>query len=1243
MENTLFDQMMSELLESMNLYNVGLYIGQGINMEDIPSIVWSQKWRFVITSQRRNDFAKFFSSDWRSPRVYSKSQEIREIQNISFSSMEMPIIQLFGFEAENDEKDCMIKSFADTYASDIMSFISNKLDVRSKFVIAGYDCSNANELSFAAFSARWYQIRGARLFVFNGAIDNEHTNDMKAIADTKKDYWCDLSLIEAFERIKVENETDSENEIDSTRQLFYKGSKATFLENTALLKCQNFAQLLTDEGVNGIRPIGKIEQEKYYELFLDNSSMTPQWYGYSPELKYYLERPFEETLFKVVQGALNGKELSFDSENKRLPIILEGDPGTSKSITLGAIAYKVFKNRKNPVVYIKNEAISFNNEYCSEFNLLNNLLSEIEKAPGSDERILIIWDTAAYRNVEDIAGNLSRLLENVGRRFVLVCTAYRGASREEVNQNPHVGKKSIIKKAWRLINDGSFSSIGVEERDNSGHCVYSDGHALFVATTRELSESDKNLLSKNVMKYTDLDEREKLLLCERVDKEDDIFMYYFQLRYELREKLAEGLGIEQRIIGRYVRNQLEVMTNHIVKEEKTLSPMVQAMLKAGIVLEKEAIGKIEREEERELDNNSKYDFDAFNFTIALFSKYKLNTPYKLAFSMLFADDDNEKELSYNESQMFRFVTTSIPWIYYGTDAQDRFIFRFRNSKEADISLKNNNIDGEGQIKYLLKLFDVYFNEYKYDEEIKYSLINLARMMGPNSDYYNAERENIEHRQILKHLDQIVEKLSKIRGLGDSDGCDVHLTQLEITFTREYYGKLWDKILDGSDVENTDEVIKLRLSKLKEVLELTQICINKLEKEQLEADYVQKKSIQDQINIFAYEIAYCKISMDELKKALVIGEAEIGLEIQTPEYFQIYPLLVRAVNSNPVNGFSYNAMFKLFEHEYACTKNDEQKLTILSEILNYVEEAKILNVINRGMNGRDEIQENIVKIEGMTAKYPVDIESIENGGDTDSFVRVFNDCLAKNKACAIVYVCQRELDKCKLFSFNDTSETSRLEISNEQLEICRKVYRFISKEEYRTCVEQDTFALYLKLRVAWLLFNRRPLNIGNKEAQLTYIENEQWKIIYNICENYINCKGENKKPIVYLIYALSIIHKTDNYVEAYKAIASMDKDGNASFTSQARMRVPYIICEEPGKPKEFYGMIYNADNRMSGYLSVDGIPMQMGKKKGVRVFANNIGERYLPDKNKPIPNLEIGIGYTGFSAYTEAGRKNRGDI
>ena len=66
--------------------------------------------------------------------------------------------------------------------------------------------------------------------------------------------------------------------------------------------------------------------------------------------------------------------------------------------------------------------------------------------------------------------------------------------------------------------------------------------------------------------------------------------------------------------------------------------------------------------------------------------------------------------------------------------------------------------------------------------------------------------------------------------------------------------------------------------------------------------------------------------------------------------------------------------------------------------------------------------------------------------------------------------------------------------------------------------------------------------------------------------------------------------------AYKTIASMDKKGTASFASQARMRVPYIVCKELGISEKYSGRLYNSDNQTSGYLEVSGTPMDMGKKE-----------------------------------------------
>ena len=77
MDNMIVNEMITELLESMQLYNVGLFVGQGIKMEDLPDVVLSQKWRFVITSQKRGDFGKFLSSSQRDTDIYTELKEIK--------------------------------------------------------------------------------------------------------------------------------------------------------------------------------------------------------------------------------------------------------------------------------------------------------------------------------------------------------------------------------------------------------------------------------------------------------------------------------------------------------------------------------------------------------------------------------------------------------------------------------------------------------------------------------------------------------------------------------------------------------------------------------------------------------------------------------------------------------------------------------------------------------------------------------------------------------------------------------------------------------------------------------------------------------------------------------------------------------------------------------------------------------------------------------------------------------------
>ena len=94
----------------------------------------------------------------------------------------------------------------------------------------------------------------------------------------------------------------------------------------------------------------------WFSNFLESSaSLGPQWYGYLPQSTFYVKRSYEDALVQLVRKMLDGRSITGSSSVNR-PIILAGDPGSSKSITLGALAYRIFNEKIHPVIYISKDS-----------------------------------------------------------------------------------------------------------------------------------------------------------------------------------------------------------------------------------------------------------------------------------------------------------------------------------------------------------------------------------------------------------------------------------------------------------------------------------------------------------------------------------------------------------------------------------------------------------------------------------------------------------------------------------------------------------------------------------------------------------------------------------------------------------------------------------------------------------------------------------------------------------------------
>ena len=73
------------------------------------------------------------------------------------------------------------------------------------------------------------------------------------------------------------------------------------------------------------------------------------------------------------------------------------------------------------------------------------------------------------------------------------------------------------------------------------------------------------------------------------------------------------------------------MYTHLKLEDEVYNPLFEALKKAGIPLNEEAQKALED------DEVDVYDLDKFNICIAMFSRFKLDTPYSLAFCLDWLD------------------------------------------------------------------------------------------------------------------------------------------------------------------------------------------------------------------------------------------------------------------------------------------------------------------------------------------------------------------------------------------------------------------------------------------------------------------------------------------------------------------------------------------------------------------------------------------------------------------------------
>ena len=1118
MNNMNETMIVNSFLEKFATSHVILYVGQNSTNEEIKEWIAPYPWSCVITSRIDAEFAALFAKEGRTIFQYTSRTEIPAMP---LSRVRMPILRLCGIEGQIDAEEDLSwlqlepHSKRNTVSDDLIGLIPDLLGFVNPMVIVGADSEVDWDIIGNHKLARKLYEKAS-----NGTVSiwDMPNNAEAAVIPDAYEMIAKLAVLKDFnlytcklaDALKKNKETydewfsdTSSSEPEIENDIYYQGHSIVNISQIDLLLFKNVGSLLTERTINRIRPLGRVMSRKWFSNFLENSAtMGPQWYGYLPNSIFYVKRSFEDRLVALVRRSLEGKSIVGNNTPNR-PIILSGDPGSSKSITLAALAYRVFNEKMNPVIFITRDSYLSANIGTS-FDELDEAMQLLERKADKETRTLVIWDSSAFRDGVEQARGLQKHLMDRGRRFVLVCSSYNIGSGGANNARYYTFVKDENKEISRF-----------EVCDEANAQIVDACGCYYVKATRQINEREIADFWKRVKDYSGIDESTITHLKKRLKDENqqEIFIYYHYVLSLIRENLEQGLRSEQNKVYPYIEKELKKILGDLAsskEKEKESSPfykVYRAFLEDGIEPPQYALPT------ETVDEDLEKKLDTFNICVALFSRFRLSVPYRLAYAVLIGED-NKNPYSEEGQRLYRIVTQDIPWLYFGEDDNGDYSFRFRNPLEAEIFLRNHDANGERQVDLLCNILDIFGEDYKRSKCIDLPLVEnlqaLLRLVGPNSLYtpFTTTEEN-EHLCILYRLDELIDKLASLKpnyGVPDEDA---GFTSIIVTFTREYYGKIWtDHYASYSSSEPywkqdpdhfSIDAYELRIRKLIDAIALAQNSIEEIEYgfPRWSLSPSEKQHLINQKNSLIVEMAQCNMRLEDLIDEYIKCCQGLNLQYNEEltkrklEFKLLYTQLSQVINSNPTNGYAYNALFRAFIKVYERGNlTEEKKLQYLSEIMQIVETCETVDseIISRGGQGSDELTGNVNHIKDISADYRISLKAIEShrrGNEPEDkqqaiCFKLYDEMLAANNAAAITFVCQKEL------RFPKGSRN----LDPDQIERCRRVYNFMNERDNYECIISNAYALAMLIRVCWMLYNTTTLT-SSPECQLTYCNDKQW--------------------------------------------------------------------------------------------------------------------------------------------------------
>ncbi len=537
-----------------------------------------------------------------------------------------------------------------------------------------------------------YKNRKQSIYIFNFA----ESLIEKEILSTKEVLTANDSLNDSFinEDLSLYTYKDSNNSNSSNQLNFFINNKRVCKTKTEYSDFLKTFNILTDNEIQEIS-VPDYLHSNYFYLFLQNSANDYCWYGYENKFNYV--RPEDKNTLDIVKNSLNNIQ-------KNNYILLYGQSGSGKTITVNYIAYKIFSEHKYPVIYLKKNQIDFfknterafshNIEYSNPgYSLLDDFIKDLEDEGAKN--ILLVCDLSCYsEDYSQTYESLARYLHNRGRNFVLLCTGYAKS------------EKNIIQQELSVL----FS------KSNNQIKSFIDYITPLASLSNEEIETIKNFINTN---------KEELNLFS-------IFYHFFAVT---RPTLTQG-----------IRKEAEVSIQSVLQHCKDnnsyeLSLMQLALKQAGLIDDIDIKKSISIKDQ---------DIQTLLIVTAICCVYNVSFPTSLALKLL-------PDLTVDLIK----TITSIPFFIF-SEEDDDFSFSIRSPLDAKVLLNSFNVNSEGVIDnicLLIQKANLYSSSYVANREIK-CIADLLHRIGPAYKLTKAEYGNYYHK-IIEALNNLHENNKKI--------------------------------------------------------------------------------------------------------------------------------------------------------------------------------------------------------------------------------------------------------------------------------------------------------------------------------------------------------------------------------------------------------------------------------------------------------------------------------------------------